>query len=77
MELEFINYEYNKNKISFKIESNKIIGITGTNPNEIIDIIKLKNKHKGIIRIDNNEITKNNTNIYKSKISLIFFFITN
>lgn len=77
MELEFINYEYNKNKISFKIESNKIIGITGTNPNEIIDIIKLKNKHKGIIRIDNNEITKKNINIYKSKISCIEDFDIN
>lgn len=69
MEIEFNNYEYNDNKISFKINSKQITGMTGSNSQELIELLKLKYKYTGTIIINNKEVTKDNINSFKYKIS--------
>ena len=75
MELIFKDYEYKGSKINFKIDSKSIIGITGDNLEEIIDIIKLKYKYKGSIIINNEEINKSSINLYKRKIKVVNYQI--
>lgn len=71
MELKFINYQYHEKALSFNIKSASIYGITGTNTEEIIDIIALKKLNKGQLTIDSIKITKDNINEYRKKISYI------
>lgn len=71
MELKFINYEYKDKNISFEIESGKIIGITGQDSSELLDVIALKTLHKGQLTINNIKINKENIREYRKKIVLI------
>ena len=66
MEIIFNNCVVNNNTFSFRISSKKIIGITGDNLEEIIDIIKLHNISKETI-IDG-KVINNSINNIKSKI---------
>ena len=71
MEIIFKNYEYKENKLSFKIEKGQILGITGKNSNEIIDLIALKTLNKGQITINDQRVNKDNIWSYRRKIALI------
>lgn len=66
MEIIFNNCVVNNNTFPFRISSKKIIGITGDNLEEIIDIIKLHNISKETI-IDG-KVINNSINNIKSKI---------
>lgn len=68
MELKIKDYHYNDTLLNFSINSNNIIGITGTDKNKLIDIIKLERNYKGKIFIDTKEITKSEISTYKKKI---------
>lgn len=67
----FKNYEYKDNKLSFEIEKGQIIGITGKNINEIVDLIALKSLNKGQLIINNQRVNKENIWSYRRKIVLI------
>ena len=71
MELKFINYQHHEKALSFDIISGRIYGITGTNIEEILDIIALKKLNKGQLTIDSTKINKDNINDYRKKISFI------
>lgn len=67
----FKNYEHKDNKLSFEIEKGQIIGITGKNSNEIVDLIALKSLNKGQLIINNQRVNKENIWSYRRKIVLI------
>lgn len=67
----FKNYEHKDNKLSFEIEKGQIIGITGKNSNEIVDLIALKSLNKGQLIINNQRVNKENIWSYRRKIALI------
>ena len=71
MEMIFKNYKYKDNLLNFTIEKAKINGITGKDTEELVRIINLKNTYRGKIIIDQEELTKDNINKYKNKISII------
>ena len=71
MEMTFKNYKYKDNLLNFTIETAKINGITGKDTEELVRIINLKNTYRGKIIIDQEELTKDNINKYKNKISII------
>ena len=71
MEMTFKNYKYKDNLLNFTIEKAKINGITGKDTEELVRIINLKNTYRGKIIIDQEELTKDNINKYKNKISII------
>lgn len=71
MELRFINYEYKEKNISFEIEPGKIIGITGQNSSELLEVIALKTLHKGQLTINNTKVNKENIRGFRKKIVLI------
>ena len=71
MEMTFKNYKYKDNLLNFTIEKSKINGITGKDTEELVRIINLKNTYRGKIIIDQEELTKDNINKYKNKISII------
>lgn len=67
----FKNYEHKDNKLSFEIEKGQIIGITGKNINEIVDLIALKSLNKGQLIINDQKVNKENIWSYRRKIALI------
>lgn len=67
----FKNYEHKDNKLSFEIEKGQIIGITGKNINEIVDLIALKSLNKGQLIINDQRVNKENIWSYRRKIALI------
>lgn len=67
----FKNYEHKDNKLSFEIEKGQIIGITGKNGNEIVDLIALKSLNKGQLIINDQRVNKENIWSYRRKIALI------
>ena len=71
MEMIFKNYEHKDNKLSFEIEKGQIIGITGKNINEIVDLIALKSLNKGQLIINDQRVNKENIWSYRRKIALI------
>ncbi|MBQ3510716.1 MAG: ATP-binding cassette domain-containing protein [Bacilli bacterium] len=71
MEMIFKNYEHKDNKLSFEIEKGQIIGITGKNINEIVDLIALKSLNKGQLIINDQKVNKENIWSYRRKIALI------
>lgn len=71
MEMIFKNYKYKENLLNFTIEKAKINGITGKDTEELARIINLKNTYRGKIIIDHEELTKDNINEFKNKISII------
>lgn len=67
----FKNYEHKDNKLSFEIEKGQIIGITGKNSNEIVDLIALKSLNKGQLIINDQRVNKENIWSYRRKIALM------
>lgn len=71
MELKLINYAYKESILNIEINSGTLLGITGTNRKDILELIALKKINKGQIIIDNVKVTKENINRYRRKISYI------
>lgn len=71
MELKFINYTYKDKNISFDINKGHITGITGSNLEDFLDLISLRQLNKGQLLIDNIKINKDNIYEYKKRISVI------
>ena len=70
MEISFRNYKYKKNNLNITFKSNTIIGITGNNYYDFINIFNIINKYTNIY-IDNTKLNNNNISYYKNKISYI------
>ena len=68
MEIAFKNYKFNKNNLNIKFKSNTIIGITGNNYYNFINIFNIINKYTNVY-IDNNKLNNKNISFYKNKIS--------
>ncbi len=71
MELKFINYQYKNKNISFDIPKSTIIGITGSQIDELIPVICLKTLNKGQITANNEKVNKDNIYEYKKRISYV------
>ena len=71
MELKFINYQYKTKNISFDIPKSTIIGITGSQSEDLIPIICLKTLNKGQITANNEKVNKDNIYEYKKRISYV------
>jgi len=77
MEIEYTNYKSKKTELTFKIKGKTITGITGMDPKELIEILKLQNNYSGTVKMDNIEITNKNINLFKTQISSTEDFNTN
>ena len=71
MELKLINYSYKESILNIEIKTGTLLGITGTNKKEILELIALKKINKGQITIDNIKVTRANVNEYRKKISYV------
>lgn len=71
MELKFINYTYKEKNISFDIKKGLITGITGSNLDQFLELISLRQQNKGQLFINNIKINKDNIYEYKKRISVI------
>ncbi len=71
MELEFKNYKYKDNKLSFTIKEKEINGITGNHLDEIISLIKLNSDNIKNIFVNNKELKEKDYYDIKRKISYI------
>ena len=70
MEITFKNYKYHKDIINTTIYPSTIIGITGPNYKEFLNIFNIINKHTEI-KIDGNRLTTKDVDYYKNKIVYI------
>ena len=68
MEITFKNYKFNKENLNITFKENTIIGITGNNYYNFINIFNIVNKYTNIY-IDNIKLNNKNINYYKNKIS--------
>jgi energy-coupling factor transporter ATP-binding protein EcfA2 len=68
MEIAFKNYKFKKENLNVTFKQNTIIGITGHNYYEFIDIFNIVNKYTNVY-IDNNKLNNKNLSFYKNKIS--------
>jgi len=71
MEIEFMNYRYNNELLNFCIKGKEINGLCGNDKKKLLDIIRLQKNFKGTIKINNQEISKEELYIYKNKINYI------
>ena len=71
MEIEFVDYEYNGNKLSFTIKDNEINGILSKNYHEMINILKLKKDYQGTVMVNKEKISKEEINLYRKRISVV------
>lgn len=70
MEIRFENCSYDEINLNFKIDESTIVGITGTNKDKFIGLIKLDFLPKGNIYFNNIKITKDN--IWQEKRKIVF-----
>jgi len=69
--MNFIDYKYKENTLNFTVKSKEINGIYSKNYEDLIQIINLKSTYKGKIKIDNEELNKENIKTNKEKIRVI------
>ena len=70
MEITFKNYKYHKDIINTTIYPSTIIGVTGPNYKEFLNIFNIINKHTEL-KIDGNRLTTKDVDYYKNKIVFI------
>ena len=70
MEIRFSNYKFNKSNINITIDSNTIIGITGNNYEDFLDIFNFINKFTNI-SIDKIKLNSKNVLYYNNKVVYI------
>ena len=71
MEIEFVDYEYNGNKLSFTIKDSEINGILSKNYHEMINILKLRKDYQGTLMVNKEKISKEEINLYRKRISVV------
>ncbi len=71
MELEFIDYKYKENTLTFTIKNNEINGILGKDYSDLVNIIKLKKDFHGTININGEKIQKEDIQFFNKKISIV------
>ena len=71
MEIKVTDYHLNSGIYQFTIKDKTINGITGSNQQDLLEILTLKHKYKGKITINNQELLEEDINSYKKKIVLI------
>ena len=70
MEIRFSNYKYNKHSINLTIDSNTIIGVTGDNYEDFLNIFNFINKFTNI-SVDKVKLNSKNVLYYNNKIVYI------
>ena len=70
MEITFKNYKYHKDIINTTISEKTIVGVTGPNYKEFLNIFNIVNKHTEI-KINGNRLTTKDLTYYKNKIVYI------
>ena len=70
MEIRFSNYKYKKQNINITIDSNTIIGITGDNYEEFLNIFNFINKFTNVI-VDKVKLNSKNVLYYNNRIVYI------
>ena len=68
MEIAFKNYKFKKENLNISFKENTIIGITGNNYNDFINIFNIINKYTNVY-IDGVKLNNKNLYFYKNKIS--------
>ena len=71
MEIEFIDYKYNENELSFTIKAKEINGILGKDYHDLVKIIKLRKDYNGTVNINNEKLLKEDILKYIKKISVV------
>lgn len=71
MELVFKDYQLNNESLNFTIKGEVFNGITGKDKDTLLSIIKLPRHYKGLIFINQEEVTKENIAKYQKKVDVI------
>ena len=71
MEIEFIDYKYNENELSFTIKDKEINGILGKDYHDLVNIIKLKKDYHGTVNVNGYKLSKEEIIKYNRKISIV------
>lgn len=71
MEIEFIDYKYNENELSFTIKDKEINGILGKDYHDLVNIIKLKKDYHGTVNVNGDKLSKEEIIKYNRKISIV------
>ena len=70
MEITFKNYKYHKDILNITISPKEIVGVTGKNYKDFLNIFNIINKHTEI-KIDGNRLLMKDIDYYKNKIVYI------
>lgn len=71
MEIEFIDYKYNENELSFTIKNREINGILGKDYHDLVNVIKLRKDYHGTVNVNGEKVAKEEIINYIKKISIV------
>lgn len=71
MEIVFNDYKYNDNILNFTIKHKEINGILGKDYEDLVEIINSKNNYQGNIIIDGKKLSKEDTQLFNKRISIV------
>ena len=71
MEIEFIDYKYNENELSFTIKNKEINGILGKDCHDLVNVIKLRKDYHGTVNVNGEKLTKEDNIKYIKKIGIV------
>ena len=71
MEIEFIDYKYNENELSFTIKNKEINGILGKDYHDLVKVIKLRKDYRGTVNVNGEKLTKEDNIKYIKKIGIV------
>lgn len=71
MEMIFENYSYKEKNINLTIKHNSIIGITGKNINDILELICLHSLGKGNLTINDIKTNTDNIKVFRKRIGFV------
>ena len=71
MEIDFIDYKYNENELSFTIKNKEINGILGKDYHDLVNVIKLGKDYHGTVNVNGVKLTKEDIIKYIKKISIV------
>ena len=71
MEIEFIDYKYNENELSFTIKNKEINGILGKDYHDLVNVIKLRKDYHGTVNVNGEKLTKEDNIKYIKKIGIV------
>ena len=71
MEIEFIDYKYNENELSFTIKNKEINGILGKDYHDLVKVIKLRKDYHGTVNVNGEKLSKEDNTKYIKKIGIV------